>query len=90
MVKNLHVWMLAERARTSQHSPVAKAINDMLDGTGRREAFIACPDDGHLCLTNNAAERALRGIAQGKKSRLFVGSECGGDTEGLRIPSSAP
>ncbi len=28
--------------------------------------------------TNNAAERALRGVALGRKSWLFVGSDCGG------------
>ena len=79
MVNDLHVWMLAERARMSKHNPVAKAINYMLEGTGRWEAFTAFLDDGRLCLTNNAAERALRGIALGRKSWLFAGSERGGD-----------
>jgi len=79
MVNDLHDWMLAERARMSKHNPVAKAINYMLEGTGRWEAFTAFLDDGCLCLTNNAAERALRGIALGRKSWLFAGSERGGD-----------
>ena len=79
MVNDLHDWMLAERARMSKHNPVAKAINYMLEGTGRWEAFTAFLDDGRLCLTNNAAERALRGIALGRKSWLFAGSERGGD-----------
>jgi transposase len=79
LVKDLHDWMLAERARMSKHNPVAKAINYMLDGAGRWEAFTAFLDDGRLCLTNNAAERALRGIALGRKSWLFAGSERGGD-----------
>jgi transposase len=35
-------------------------------------------DDGQICLTNNAAERALRGIALGRKSWLFAGSDRGG------------
>jgi hypothetical protein len=47
----------------SKHNPVAKAINYMLDGTGRWDVFTAFLDDGHLGLTNNAAERALRDIA---------------------------
>ena len=63
----------------SKHNPVAKAINYMLDEEGRWEAFTAFLDDGRLCLTNNAAERALRGIALGRKSWLFAGSERGGD-----------
>lgn len=79
MVNDLHDWMLAERARMSKHNPVAKAINYMLDEKGRWEAFTTFLDDGRLCLTNNAAERALRGIALGRKSWLFVGSERGGD-----------
>ena len=79
MVNDLHDWMQAERARMSKHNPVAKAINYMLEGTGRWEAFTAFLDDGRLCLTNNAAERALRGIALGRKSWLFAGSERGGD-----------
>ena len=36
-------------------------------------------DDGRICLTNNAAERALRGFALGRKSWLFAGSERGAD-----------
>jgi hypothetical protein len=35
-------------------------------------------DDGRICLTNNAAERVLRGIALGRKSWLFAGSDRGG------------
>jgi hypothetical protein len=44
----------------------------------RREAFTRFLDDGRICLTNNAAERALRGIALGRKSWLFAGSDRGG------------
>jgi transposase len=36
-------------------------------------------DDGRICLSNNAAERALRGIALGRKSWLFAGSDRGGE-----------
>lgn len=35
-------------------------------------------DDGRICLSNNAAERALRGIALGRRSWLFAGSDRGG------------
>lgn len=79
LVNDLHDWMLTERARMSKHNPVAKAINYMVEGKGRWEAFTAFLGDGRLCLTNNAAERALRGIALGRKSWLFAGSERGGD-----------
>lgn len=79
MVEDLHDWMRAERARMSKHNPVAKAINYMLDEDGRWEAFTRFLDDGRICLTNNAAERALRGIALGRKAWLFAGSPRGGD-----------
>jgi hypothetical protein len=40
-------------------------------------------DDGRICLTNNAAERALRGVALGRKSWLFAGSDRGGERAAL-------
>ena len=45
----------------------------------RWDAFTRFLDDGRICLTNNAAERALRGIAIGRKSWLFAGSDRGGE-----------
>lgn len=68
MVEDLHDWMRAERARMSKHNPIAKAINYMLDDDSRWDAFTRFLDDGRICLMNNAAERALRGIALGRKA----------------------
>lgn len=79
MVEGLHDWMRAERARMSKHNPVAKAINYMFEQDGRWDAFTRFLDDGRICLTNNAAERALRGVALGRKAWLFAGSSRGGD-----------
>ena len=45
----------------------------------RWDGFARFLDDGRICLTNNAAERALRGIALGRKSWLFAGSDRGGE-----------
>ena len=45
----------------------------------RWQRFVRFIDDGRICLTNNAAERALRGFALGRKSWLFAGSERGAD-----------
>ena len=53
----------------------------MLDEDGRWDAFSRFFDDGRICLTNNAAERALRGIALGRKAWLFAGSPRGGDRD---------
>ncbi len=79
LVDSLHDWLLAERAKLSRHNKVAKAINYIFEKDGRWQAFTAFLDDGRICLTNNAAERALRSVALGRKSWLFAGSERGGE-----------
>jgi len=76
LVEDLEAWMRAERARLSRHAEVAKAMDYMLK---RWDAFARFLDDGRICLTNNAAERALRGVALGRKSWLFAGSDRGGE-----------
>lgn len=76
LVAELHTWMQNRRAGMSRHAPVAKAMDYMLT---RWDSFTCFLDDGRICLTNNAAERALRGIALGRKSWLFAGSDRGGD-----------
>ena len=75
LVAGLETWMRAERARLSRHNDVSRAMDYMLK---RWPAFVRFLDDGRICLTNNAAERALRGIALGRKSWLFAGSDRGG------------
>ncbi len=79
LVEELHDWLMAQRAQMSKHNPVAKAINYMFEKEGRWEAFIRFLDDGKLCISNNAAERALRGIALGRRAWLFAGSQRGGE-----------
>jgi transposase len=76
LVASLEQWMRAERGRLSRHADVAKAMNYMLK---RWDAFTRFLDDGRICLTNNAAERGLRGIALGRKAWLFAGSDRGGE-----------
>ena len=76
VVAELEKWMRAERARLSRHAATAKAIDYMLT---RWPAFTSFLDDGRICLTNNAAERALRGIALGRRAWLFAGSDRGGE-----------
>jgi len=75
LVDDLHAWMVQERAKLSRGNDVAKAMDYMLKRWGAFTRFLA---DGRVCLTNNAAERALRGIALGRKSWLFAGSDRGG------------
>ena len=68
--------MRTARARLSRHAETAKAIDYMLK---RWPAFTRFLDDGRICLSNNAAERALRGIAIGRRAWLFAGSDRGGE-----------
>src|ERR1700674_3610657 len=75
LVADLESWMRDQRAKLSRGNEVAKAMEYMLK---RWTAFTRFLDDGRICLSNNAAERALRGIALGRKSWLFAGSDRGG------------
>jgi transposase len=74
LVVSLEAWLREQRSRLSRLSAVAEPIDYMLRRWDRFARFI---DDGRICLTNNAAERALRGFALGRKSWLFAGSESG-------------
>jgi hypothetical protein len=64
LVAELESWMRSERARLPRHADVAKAMDYMLKRWAVFTRFLA---DGRICLSNNAAERALRGIAIGRK-----------------------
>src|ERR671920_921815 len=72
---DLESWLRAQRGRLSPKSETAKAIDYMLK---RWTSFTLFLEDGRVCLSNNAAERGLRGIALGRKSWLFCGSDRGG------------
>lgn len=76
LAEELHDWLQIERAKLSRSSPVAEAIDYMFK---RWDGFTSFLDDGRICLTNNAAERALRGFALGRKSWLFAGSDRGAE-----------
>lgn len=76
LLVDLEGWMRTERARLSRHADTAKAMDYMLT---RWDAFARFTTDGRICLSNNAAERALRGIALGRRSWTFAGSQRGAD-----------
>jgi transposase len=75
LVADLESWMRAQRAKLSRGNDLARAMDYMLK---RWTSFTRFLEDGRVCLSNNAAERALRGIALGRKSWLFAGSDRGG------------
>ena len=76
LVAALESWLREERSRLSRSASVVKPIDYMLR---RWAGFAHFLEDGRVCLTNNAAERALRGFALGRKAWLFAGSERGAD-----------
>ena len=80
LVAALEAWMREERRKLSRHADVAGAIDYMLK---RWASFTRFLEDGRICLTNNAAERALRGLALGRKAWLFAGSDRGGQRAAL-------
>jgi transposase len=71
----LAAWADETVAKLSRKSELAAAFRYM---RARWPALIRCFDDGRLALDNNPAERALRGIAIGRKNYLFAGSDAGG------------
>ena len=76
LVEELHIWLTEQRGKLSRSSSVAKPIDYMLKRWDRFATFL---DDGRICLSNNAAERSLRGFALGRKAWLFAGSDRGAD-----------
>ena len=76
VVADLEAWLREGRSRLSRSASVSKPIDYMLRRWDRFAGFL---DDDRICLTNNAAERALRGFALGRKSWLFAGSERGAE-----------
>jgi hypothetical protein len=75
LVDDLQIYMREQRSKLARGNDLAKAIDYIIK---RWDAFTLFLDDGRVCLSNNAAERALRGIALGRKSWMFCGSDRGG------------
>jgi len=69
-------WIEAHYPKLLPQSPLAKAMGYVLKQWDALTRFL---DDGRLPLDNNAAERALRPIALGRKNWLFAGSVRGGE-----------
>ena len=76
LVAQWETWMRTARRKMSRHADVGRAMAYMLR---RWDAFSRLLGDGRICLSNNAAERALRGVALGRKAWLFASSDRGGE-----------
>ncbi len=72
----MHAWLKATMAKLSRKSDVAMAIHYALE---RWTALVLFSEDGRVEMDNNAAERALRAVALGRKNYLFAGSDAGGE-----------
>ena len=77
LLEEMHVWLTQTLATLSQKSATAKAISYALT---RWDALQRYCDDGRIEIDNNAAERALRCVALGRKNFLFAGSDSGGQS----------
>jgi transposase len=76
ILDELQRWFQATHAKLSRKSPLALAMRYALT---RWAALTRYRDDGRLELENNAAERALRAVALGRKNFLFLGADTGGE-----------
>jgi transposase len=76
LLEDLRAWLRHTLARLSKKSELAKAIGYVLT---RWVALTRYCDDGRIEIDNNAAERALRAVALGRKNYLFCGSDAGGE-----------
>jgi len=76
LLDSMRVWLEATLAKLSRKSDTTAAIRYALS---RWSALTRYVDDGQLEIDNNAAERALRVVALGRKNFLFAGSDSGGE-----------
>ena len=72
---DLEAWLHAQLPKISGKSPLAQAIRYALGWMTKARPYLS---NGHLSLDNNAAERAMKPVAIGRKNYLFAGSERGG------------
>lgn len=76
LLADLHAWLSGILTRVSTKSELANAARYSL---ARWKALTRYVDDGRIEIDNNAAERALRGVALGRNNYLFMGSDAGGE-----------
>ncbi len=76
LLESLREWLRHTLTRVSKKSELAKAIGYVLT---RWTALTRYRDEGRIEIDNNAAERALRVVALGRKNYLFCGSDAGGE-----------
>jgi transposase len=76
LLESLRQWFEATLPKLSRKSDTTAAIRYALS---RWDALLRYSNDGNIEIDNNAAERALRAVALGRKNYLFAGSDTGGE-----------
>jgi transposase len=76
LLDDLRTWLISTTRQLSRKPDAAGAIRY---SPSRWDALCRYRDDGRAELDNNAAERALRTIALGRKNHLFAGADTGGE-----------
>jgi transposase len=86
LLESFRKWLLAQQAQVLPKSPIAKAINYVLN---QWEALTRYTTDGDLHIDNNVSERTLKLIGMGRLNWLFVGSDNGGRTAAVLFSFTA-
>jgi transposase len=77
LLETIAAWLKEHREQVLPKSPLGEAIGYALNNWTALNRYV---DAGYLAIDNNPAERALRGVAIGRKNWLFAGSDAGGRT----------
>jgi transposase len=86
LLTSLHQWLVAQKEQVLPKSPIAAAINYMLN---QWQALNRYTTDGDLHIDNNISERTLKLIGMGRINWLFLGSDKGGQTAAVLFSFTA-
>jgi transposase len=86
LLESFHKWLLAQKPLVLPKSPIAAAINYLLNQWGALNRYTT---DGDLHIDNNISERTLKLIGLGRSNWLFVGSDNGGRTAAVLFSFTA-
>ncbi|SCB56158.1 IS66 C-terminal element [Bradyrhizobium shewense] len=82
LLDDMHAWLLRERETLSRSSEVLKPMNYIVRRWDDLARFL---DDGTICLTNNCAQRALRGMALERRNWTFASIQRGTDRAAIML-----
>src|SRR4029077_2191363 len=86
LLTSLREWLVEQKQQVLPKSPIAAAINYMLN---QWDALNRYTTDGDLHIDNNISERTLKLIGMGRASWLFLGSDQGGRTAAVLFSFTA-